>query len=199
MSDPQRVSHDVRRALLEAAARLLDDEGPGALTARRLTADAGTSTMAVYTHFGGMPALVREIVVEGFARLAAHVGQVPTTDDPIADLLALTFAYRANARENPHLYSVMFGAAQLGGYRLAPGDAEIGGYTFDILSAAVARAMAAGELEDSDPDLVAHQLWSAMHGFVMLEIADMHRGRPDPAQEVLRPMITHLLAGHRPG
>lgn len=198
MPSPQRLSRDVRRDLLEAAALLLDDEGPQALTARRLAAAAGTSTMALYTHFGGMPALVREIVVEGFARLAAHTREVPSTDDPIADLLALTAAYRANARENPHLYSVMFGATQLGGYRLAPQDAEIGTYTFAILSDAVARAMAAGELRDGDPDLVAHQLWSAMHGFVMLEIADMHLDRDDPAQEVLIPMVAHLLAGHRP-
>jgi hypothetical protein len=50
---------DVRRRLLEEAARLLGEEGPAALTTRRLAREAGTSTMAVCTHFGGMPALVR--------------------------------------------------------------------------------------------------------------------------------------------
>ena len=44
--------------------------------------------MAVYTHFGGMPALVKEIVAEGFKRLDEHQAGVPHTDDPLADLLA---------------------------------------------------------------------------------------------------------------
>ena len=66
---------DVRRRLLDAAAQVLAEEGPSALTARRLTRDVGASTMAVYTHFGSMPALVREVVADGFARLHARVGR----------------------------------------------------------------------------------------------------------------------------
>src|SRR4051794_3980827 len=94
---------DVRRRLLEAAALLLDEEGPDSLTARRLATQAGTSTMAVYTHFGGMQALVREIVVEGFRRFAERVTDQPTTEDPVADLEKLALAYRENALANPHL------------------------------------------------------------------------------------------------
>src|SRR3989337_3832847 len=83
---------DVRRRLLEAAALLLAEDGPDALTARRLAKAAGTSTMAVYTHFGGMPALVKEIVAEGFARLDEHQATVPHTDDPLAELRNVAMA-----------------------------------------------------------------------------------------------------------
>ncbi len=189
---------DVRRRLLEAAALLLDESGPDALTARRLAATAGLSTMAVYTHFGGMPALVKEIVVEGFKRLDEHITAHPRTDDPVADLVDLAFAYRANALENPHLYSVMFGAASLGGYTLAPEERAVGIYTFVVLSEAVARAMELGTLRRDDPDLVAQQLWTAMHGYVMLELAGLHLTSKDPAEEVFRPLMATLLAGLRP-
>ncbi len=189
---------DVRRRLLEAAALLLDESGPDALTARRLAATAGLSTMAVYTHFGGMPALVKEIVVEGFKRLAEHITAHPRTDDPVADLVDLAFAYRANALENPHLYSVMFGAASLGGYTLAPEERAVGIYTFVVLSEAVARAMELGTLRRDDPGLVAQQLWTAMHGYVMLELAGLHLTSKDPAEEVFRPLMATLLAGLRP-
>ena len=189
---------DVRRRLLEAAALLLDEEGPTALTARRLTTAAGTSTMAVYTHFGGMPALVREIVVEGFKRLADHVRDPPRTDDPVADLVELAMSYRANARENPHLYSVMFGATSLGGYSLAPEERAVGYYTFVVLSEAVARAMELGVLRAGDADLVAQQLWTAMHGYVMLELAGLHLTSKDPVEEVFRPLVAGLLAGLAP-
>jgi AcrR family transcriptional regulator len=196
-SSPEQTDEgaDVRRRLLEAAALLLDEEGPNALTARRLASSAGTSTMAVYTHFGGMPALVREIVVEGFKRLAEHVTDHPRTDDAVDDLAEMAFAYRANARENPHLYSVMFGATSLGGYSLAPEERAVGLYTFEVLSEAVARAMEMGQLRSGDPDLVAQQLWTAMHGYVMLELAGLHLSSKDPVAEVFRPLMETLLGG----
>ena len=185
----------VRRRLLESAALLLDEEGPEALSARKVATAAGVSTMAVYTHFGGMPALVREIVAEGFRRLYDHVGSLPQSHDTVADLIELAFAYRANARENPHLYSVMFGATSLGGYRLAPQEHASGLYTFTVLSGAVGRAMAAGAIGAGDPDRVAQQLWAAMHGYVMLELAGLNLVSSDPVEEVFRPLLTSLLEG----
>lgn len=186
---------DVRRRLLESAAMLLDEAGPDALTARRLARATGTSTMAVYTHFGGMPALVKEIVVEGFKRLAEHVSDPPQTSDPIDDLLQMAFHYRANALENPHLYSVMFGATSLGGYSLAPEERAVGLYTFVVLSEAVDRAMALGALRRDNPALVAQQLWAAMHGYVMLELAGLRLTSKHPVDEVFRPLMVTLLAG----
>jgi len=182
---------DVRTRLLESAARLLGEEGPGALSTRRLAAEAGTSTMAVYTYFGGLPALVREVVAEGFTRLAGHMATVAATDDPLDDLRRLAIAYRENALENPHLYAVMFGTASLGGYRLTPDDREIGRYTFTTLVEGVQHVMDAGVLRREDPETVAAQLWSALHGFVMLELAGYHDA--DAVDAVLWPMLVSLI------
>lgn len=98
----------MRAALIDTAARILATDGPSRLTVRHLAEQVGTSTMALYTHFGGMEQLRLEVCAEGFRRLAAHLGAVGHTDDPVADLLALGFAYTANARQNPHLYRAMF-------------------------------------------------------------------------------------------
>lgn len=189
---------DVRRRLLEEAARLLGEEGPAALTTRRLAAGAGTSTMAVYTHFGGMPALVREVAAEGFARLVARVGAVQPTDDPRDDLLRMAAAYRANALDNPHLYSVMFGSASLGGYRLHDEELRVGNAAFAQLVSAIARAMETGVLRRADPAAVAGQFWSALHGFVMLELAGLNGVVEDPEHQLLWPMLRGLLAGLAP-
>lgn len=56
-----------RDKLLHAAVGLLDDHGPDALQTRKVANAAGTSTMAVYTHFGGMRGLIAEIAQEGCA------------------------------------------------------------------------------------------------------------------------------------
>jgi AcrR family transcriptional regulator len=162
----------------------------------------GTSTMAVYTYFGGLPQLVRAVVNEGFARLAAHLAAVPRTDDPLSDLAELGFAYRANARDNPHLYAVMFGTASLGGYRLTGEELQAGRYTFDVLVAATQRVIDAGVWKADDAEAVASQLWCSFHGFVMLELAGYFDDESDAAARVLLPMManfaTALSTGRRP-
>ncbi|WP_170286134.1 TetR/AcrR family transcriptional regulator [Nocardioides rubriscoriae] len=186
---------DVRRRLLDVAAEVLAEEGPSALTTRRLTREVGTSTMAVYTHFGSMPALVREVVADGFAQLCARVGAVPRTDDTLHDLTTVAAAYRQHALAHPRLYAVMFGSASLGGYRLSDEDKGVGLEAFGQLVAVVERAMAAGTLRRDDPAAVAGQLWTALHGYIMLEQAGFHRVVDDPEDALLHPMLGHLVAG----
>ncbi len=117
--------------------------------ARRLARETATSTMAVYTHFGGMGPLVSEVAAEGFRRLIARVGEVPPSDDPVEDLRLMAVAYRANALDNRYLYAVMFGSASLGGYRPEPGP--VAAEAFAQLREAVERAMAGGPLRAGDP------------------------------------------------
>src|SRR5437764_1480840 len=87
----------LRPALIEAAARLIATEGAAALTLRRVADEVGTSTMAIYTHFGGMSELRRAVRQEGFARLAARAARVRETDDPVADLAVLGREYYEHA------------------------------------------------------------------------------------------------------
>ncbi|MCX4472220.1 putative HTH-type transcriptional regulator [Micromonospora sp. MW-13] len=167
---PRRIDPKLATTLLEAAARLLAEEGAAGLTTRRLAAAVGTSTTAVYTHFGGMDNLVRAMVHEGFARLHRRMSIVRATPDAVADVMALGYAYRANSLDHPQLYQVMFGSAALGGFALAEGDRQHGKYTLQPLVDAVARATEQGRFRTGDPLLVAQNMWIALHGLVSLEL-----------------------------
>lgn len=167
---PRRIDPNLRPQLIDVAAKLLSEEGPAALSTRKLAAIVGTSTMAVYTHFGGMDDLVRAMVHEGFTLLSGRMGAVEESDDPVSDVVALGWAYRANAREHWHLYNVMFGGSSLNGFSLTDADRQHGRYTLDILVGAVKRCVAADRFRPSDPELVAHQLWIALHGLVTLDL-----------------------------
>lgn len=197
-SVPSPAPEDVRRRLLEEAARVLDEEGPSALSVRRLANAAGTSTMAVYTHFGGMGALVDAVATEGFRRLIDHVDAVPRSGDPVTDLLAMAAAYRQNALENHHLYAVMFGAVSVRGLGGGGPDLDVAYAAFRQLAEAIERAMDAGALRRDDPSAVAAQLWSALHGYTMLELAGMDQVVRDPEHEVLRRLLSNLLAALAP-
>jgi AcrR family transcriptional regulator len=168
MSRDTKINHGMRAALIDAAARLIATEGPGALTLRRVTEDVGTSTMAVYTHFGGMPELRRSVRREGFARLAEQLARVDESDDPVADLAMLGIAYNENATSNPHMYQVMHM-----GLPLDEADADAQTETFNVLTAAVQRCIVAGRFQPADAAQLAIQFWSVGHGVMTWQLAGM--------------------------
>ncbi|MCE5287792.1 MAG: TetR/AcrR family transcriptional regulator [Nocardiaceae bacterium] len=161
----------VRERVIDVAARLLDEEGAGALSTRRLAKELGVSTMAVYTHFGSMGEVFKAVAEEAFARFADALDAVPLTDDPFADLAHQAAAYRAFANSNAHLYAVMFGGP-FGKWHVEASDISNAAPTFQVLVDAVTRVIDAGIFRPADPIEVAYQLWTTLHGFVQLELTD---------------------------
>jgi AcrR family transcriptional regulator len=178
---PKVADPAVRLALIEHAARITAEEGRDALTLRRLTSAVGTSTMAVYTHFGGMDELRRAVRREGFARLARALDAIDPTDDPVADLCSHGWAYYVNGTTNPNLYRAMFMEGSVD-----ETDADVGLDTFEQLTSAVVRCIDAGRFDEADPTELATQLWVTGHGVVTLELAGMMTA--DQARECLRDM-----------
>ncbi|MEU4796999.1 TetR/AcrR family transcriptional regulator [Streptomyces sp. NPDC023327] len=179
-----REPADVRRRLLDEAARVLAEQGPAALSARRLVKAVGASTMAVYTHFGSMPALVREVMREGFARFGARVQEEcrrADPADPVAGLAGLCRVYQEFARAESDVYAVMFGGSVLAGFELSDEDRRIGTFMLRFPRDAIRRCVEAGRFRaDADPDLLVRQLFGSMHGLAQLAGAGYFLGEYAP-------------------
>ncbi len=65
----------------------------------------------------GFPSSLRAVIDQGFKELDTAFSRLPVTDDPIADLALQGLTCRRVARENPHLYDLMFGLSTRGSYR----------------------------------------------------------------------------------
>jgi AcrR family transcriptional regulator len=196
----------IRDEMLHAAVGLLDEHGPDALQTRKVASAAGTSTMAVYTHFGGMRGLIAELADEGYRQLDAAL-TVPQTADPVADLFALGAAYRRYAIERPHLYRLMFGSTSAHGINAPGGNvltltvAEIEQRipSFAHLVRAVQRSLRAGRITvDSEADdatviAIGAQFWALVHGFVMLELAGFYGDEGAAVSPVLDSMTSKLF------
>ena len=191
---PRRVNQDNRTALIDAAARLVAEGGPRGLTARRLAAETGTSTMAVYTHFGSMSAIVREIVHDGFARLQRLFDTVEPTADPVADMALLGRVYRYNAGTHRHVFEVMFGGSSLAGFALDEEDRQHGRYTLTPVTECAGRCVAAGRFRPDDPALLAHHMWLGVHGTVTLELGG-YLVKPYDADLCLETQLISLMVG----
>jgi AcrR family transcriptional regulator len=191
---PRRSDPAIRTALIDAAARLLAQQGPQTLSTRRIAAETGTSTMAVYTHFGSMSGLVREIVTEGFLRLQGFLTRVAATDDPVADMALLGRAYRQAAVANANLYAVMFGGESVAGFELTEEDRQHGRYAMVDVIECAGRCLSAGRFAAADPALITHQMWIATHGLVTLEIGG-YLIEPCDADRCFEAMLVGLLVG----
>ncbi len=168
---------ETRATLLLAAATLLSDEGPAALTVRRVAERANASTKMIYTHFSGKDGLLEALYLQSFAALdqsfRAHAEE-PESANRLASMLR---TYRAFGLREPALYNVMFG--DLGRAWEAPPECRKQAWrSFQTLRDAVCDNLPAERA--SDAEQVTHTLWAAAHGVVSLELRKLIGPRSTP-------------------
>jgi AcrR family transcriptional regulator len=169
MARPRQHDDRTRELLLTSAGRLLTQAGPAAVTTRAVAAEAGVTTRAIYALFGSKAGLLRALHRAGFEGLAAALDAVERSDDPVADLRALAVAYRASARDRPHLYQAMFGGP-IEDLEPDPDDVALAASTLQRLADVVARCQATGRLPGDDPWPATRALWALVHGLASLEL-----------------------------
>jgi AcrR family transcriptional regulator len=152
-----------RRALLDAAAQLLDAGGPEAVTLREVGASAGVSRGAPYRHFADKEGLLTAIVVESWERMADTINAIGATDQaPSLRLQEILMAFVERGRERPHLYQQMFVIS-----KSDPGaGARAALRALDAFLAIVAELVG-----ETDAPHVGALLFSGAHGIAELEIS----------------------------
>ncbi|WP_175781854.1 TetR/AcrR family transcriptional regulator [Burkholderia anthina] len=198
-----RSNPDVRTRLVDATIRLLATHGPSEVKARTVSNEAGLSTMGVYSCFGGVPELLRAVADEGLRKLAAAFERVPRTEDPLVDLCALAMAHRDVAKSNAHLYDLMFGLsihtrygpARAGAVQVSSEHSPEFMAVHAHLLDACTRLVETECVRRTDPSHIARQLWGAVHGFVMLELAGHFADVSNPPAEILVPMCNNIVVG----
>jgi AcrR family transcriptional regulator len=188
-----------RRQVVEAAARVLAEDGPHGLSLRRIAADAGGSTQIVYTLFGGKPGLADALYGEGFRRLSqamvAALAAAPEPGNP-ERLMALGRAYLAFAATEPAFFAVMFGRAIAGFTPTRSTRAYGRECTFGLVVLESQRCLDEGTLVGGNAEEIARICWATGHGVAALEAAGMLHAE-DHEGFVERALQTPLLA-HRP-
>jgi AcrR family transcriptional regulator len=167
-----RNHDDTSRALLAAAHRLLAEDGPEALTVRRIATEAGMSTMNVYSRFGGKDGVIDELYADGYQRLLETLRAIPHTDDVAADMIQLARAYRDFARANPTYYRIMF-LATIPGFEPTQESVDLAMTSLHYFVERVERGQQNGGIVSSDgfdAIAIAAGLWATCHGLVSLEI-----------------------------
>lgn len=96
---------DLRRTLLEAAAKAIGEEGPAALSLRALARRAGVSHAAPTHHFGDKAGLLTALAVEGYDLLANELTEEWSTSHSFLEQGVAYVRFALNHRAH---FEVMF-------------------------------------------------------------------------------------------
>lgn len=160
MARPKTRDDKLKDRLLAESIALLEQEGPTAITARRVASIADTSTAAVYELFGSKSGLVRTIFYEGFGQLADLLDALAATGDPQRDLVAAFDGSRAFAVAHPMLFEVMY-ARPFAEFTPSPADFVVARRIYDRVTGLVGAVLAL--------PAASRQVIDATHVFVALD------------------------------
>ncbi len=175
-----------RDSIVNAALTFLDREGWDALTINALANQLGTKGPSLYNHVQSLDDLRRTVrmrVIDDIIGMLNTVGGGRSRDDAV---MAMASAYRSYAHHHPGRYSA-FTRMPLGG-----DDPE---YTAATHAAAgpVIAVLASYGLDGENAFYAALEFWSALHGFVLLEMTGVMDGVDTDA--VFTDMVVRLARG----
>jgi AcrR family transcriptional regulator len=194
-----------REKLVETAVDLLARDGAKALSVRKLAAAVGTSTMAVYTHFGSMAGLLEAVADEATSRLNEAVTHLPQTDDPVAQFFVVGLAYYRFALADPRTYALIMGTASTPQPLLdvrtdvtvigRPTGRADRSASYEVLHDVVRRMIAADRIRDDGSLAMTARLWAICHGAVSLDLAGYFGHDGHGLTEVLGPLAVDTIVG----
>jgi AcrR family transcriptional regulator len=198
MGRPRRHEQSTAEALLAAAERVVEAEGLDALTVRRVAAEVGTTTRAVYAVYGSKDALLVALGNRAFELLRARIEALPRTDDPAADLVEAGVAvFRRFAIEHPALFRIGV-QRTLPEPALAAGFREPARQALAGLEARVQRLDAAGLLGGHPVGDAVRAFHALCEGLAAMELRSLLPPGDEP--RIWRDALAALVRGfRRPG
>ncbi|WP_326953924.1 TetR/AcrR family transcriptional regulator [Amycolatopsis sp. NBC_01286] len=190
----------LRAEILAAATALLDAGGdPRAVTLRAVARRAGITAPSIYRHFHDRPAILLDVVRQGFAELSgrARTALAGAGPDPRLRLHAICHAYLGFARDHPERYGAMFGGTWTPA--AAPGElAALGEEALRVLTGCLADCVAAGLCTSTDPAADAVALWLGLHGLAhQRAVTDVFPWPADIVERIAFP-LSRLTSGGFP-
>ena len=167
----ERVRALMRQDILDAARRLVQEEGIRGLTMRALGRAVGVTAPTLYDYFPSKEAVLDALFIQGTQRLSQAFDEAIAASQPGRERLqAIAVAYRQFALDHPDLYFLIFGRVDAS-YR--PGELQIecaqscGGKA----TLAVLEAMTFGDIRAGNPQEVGNAIWVMAHGHIALELS----------------------------
>lgn len=150
-------------SVVEAAAKLLDEEGVAQLTLGRLAERLGVRTPSLYNHIAGLPGLTHDLMLYCLRDLLGCVTRATIGKSRAEAIMALADAYRAYGKKTPGRYALTLQAPP-------PDDQEVQAVAQQVVEVVLV-VLTPYKLGEEDAIHAIRGLRSIVQGFISLEIA----------------------------
>lgn len=187
---------DLRRALIEAALGLLQEEKSWKFTLREVARRAGVSHTAPYRHFPDKAALLAELAKVGFEKMRAQLSAALHENLSVEEqFFAAAKAYIKFGTSNPALYHLMFSADA--GEKEEVHLHERAMATLNVLITLLKRGQEEGAFKIRPIQGHTAACWSQVHGLTMLAINGLllpEKVGENPVESALATLLEGLTA-----
>ncbi|WP_409177709.1 TetR/AcrR family transcriptional regulator [Brevibacillus fortis] len=190
---------NLRKLVVDAAATLLQEEGPEAVTVRKVAKKMDCSTKIIYSLFVNKEGLAQQLYLDGCKLLTNQLEGAPQAADPSQQLLNLGEAFWQFGQRYTSYYKLMFGGAFAD---FKPDEKSMHGTVTAMqqLLIVINNAKERGLIPDQyDTESVVRMFWASLHGVIHLYIGG-HLGDVQSAYAVysqtLSLIVSSLLPDH---
>lgn len=180
-----------------AARRLLDEDGPEAVTMRRVADAVGITAMAIYRHYQDRETLLNTLADRGFEELASRLAKRRFSGGIEQKLTRMGEIYLDHALANPRLFELMFLKPRAGA-RQYPRDFKAGlSPTVNLMVEAVKEGMEAGIFRKGDAHQIVFEMGALSHGLIMLYLGGRMNVTADRFRTLYRKAFRRYTHGIR--
>jgi AcrR family transcriptional regulator len=168
-----------REILLEAALKVLEEEGEAHFSTRNVCAIANVTAPTLYHHYGNADGLLSAALAEAFAQFVESKRAAVQSGDPVKALSQGWDDYVRFAAARPRLYAAMLSRVLRGGQIQAAEQA------FALLIERITAIAAEGRLART-VDEAADILWASANAASLLHVTARLRQVTPPTSAVLK-------------
>jgi AcrR family transcriptional regulator len=185
----------LREALIEAAERMIEEEGPEAVTVREAARRAGVSPGAPFRHFATRTALMTAVAERAMGRFLDEIARAEAQVDPNdagARYAALGHAYLRWAMRHPAQFRVLATRSLIDfdGSDSLPRDNDA---IRALMQEIVAGGQARGQIRDADPATLELMAKALSYGLARMYV-DGHFPQWDVAQRDARAAMDRVIS-----
>lgn len=189
-----RQKEEVRSSILQAAWKIVQEEGWQALSIRRIADAIEYSVPVIYDHFENKEAILLEFTRQGFGMLSDEMLKAKKRyTDPERQIEAMAYSYWEFAFDQPAYYQVMYGLG-MPSCDTVNKVPEVGSFT-ELVLQPIKDLIVTGKNPEADPVLKLHTFWSMLHGLISINMMNNNQSKQELNQMVIQDFITAFISG----
>jgi len=184
---------NLRKLVVDAAATLLQEEGPEAVTVRKVAQKMDCSTKIIYNLFVNKEGLAQQLYLDGCKLLANEFEGTPQSTNPAQQLMNLGETFWQFGQRYSSYYKLMFGGAFAD---FKPDEESMLGTVTAMrqLLTVISNAQEQGLIHNQyDTESVIRIFWASLHGVIHLYMGG-HLGDVQSAHSVYRQTLSMIVS-----